>query len=117
MTQSKHTPAPWYFNSKRKAITADKPQDIDHEAYRGFNDTAPYNGKYLIAESVVMEANARLIAAAPELLEALKMLLDSTENAISDAEAGSRQNDAERISKARDFSFDVIAKAEGGSCE
>lgn len=59
----KHTPGPWHYFE-----TAD-----------GRCRVKPLNGKYIVAECSAMEpqceeqrANARLMAAAPDLLEALK---------------------------------------------
>jgi len=77
MTQVKHTPAPWY-TSIDKSITGEfKPY---------FDVYSKINGRTLIANcSNFMwrgddmldeaEANAKLIAAAPELLEALETIM------------------------------------------
>lgn len=69
---SKHTPGPWEFVPK---LTAS-------ENHRGFfvrAEKATRNGKWALAEvqpgdedGMLGKANARLIAAAPDLLEALK---------------------------------------------
>jgi hypothetical protein len=65
---SKHTPGPWHY----------------FETEDGRCRVKPLNGKYIVAECSAMEpqceeqgSNARLIAAAPDLLEALRRLLDS----------------------------------------
>lgn len=74
MSEAKHTEGPWRVSSEiPTAIVADIPQAVDHKKYLGFDDPNSYGG-YLIAESVVQPENARLIAAAPELLEALEAL-------------------------------------------
>ena len=62
---SKHTPGPWQIGKNFGSVVCDTPVP----GIRGSDDTEYYGG-HLIAESVT-EANARLIAAAPELLEAL----------------------------------------------
>ena len=63
---SKHTPGPWQIGKNFGSVVCDTPVP----GIRGSDDTEYYGG-HLIAESVT-EANARLIAAAPELLEALQ---------------------------------------------
>lgn len=75
----KHTPGPWTFSRWD--------QFGDTRFYVAQAQGAPYTPNYsdvatLIAETVsgervrIQEANARLIAAAPELLEALKYMLE-----------------------------------------
>lgn len=98
MSAAKHTPGPWTFSRSD--------QFGDARFYVAQADGAPYTPHYsdvatLIAETVpservsIQEANARLIAAAPELLEALKDLMAmyggpflQGEAAISKAEGG-----------------------------
>lgn len=75
----KHTPGPWKF--------ADWEQFGDTRFYISQQEGAPYTPHYsdvcsLIAETVsseevaIQRANARLIAAAPELLEILQEMTD-----------------------------------------
>jgi len=75
---TKHTPGPWTFSSSE--------QWGDTRFYVAQQEDAPYTPNYsdvatLIAETVsgeyvrIQEANARLIAAAPELLEVLQEAL------------------------------------------
>ncbi len=78
MSNAKHTPGPWAFS---------RSDDFgDARFYVAQQDGAPYTPNYsdvatLIAETVsgervfIQEANARLIAAAPELLEALVLMV------------------------------------------
>lgn len=85
----KHTPGPWKYWSDNGYG--------DTRFYIAQEDGAPYTSGYsdvatLIAETVsgekkaVQEANARLIAAAPDLLEALKGLLDDVQGLMSESD-------------------------------
>jgi hypothetical protein len=62
---SKHTPGPWTFDNGIEFICT---------------DTSPY-GEWAVAKVNIVraeaKANARLIAAAPELLDALKLMRDA----------------------------------------
>lgn len=65
MTNTKHTPGPWYIEEQHPKFggyfihhNADETQDSDD----------------VVCSDVTNEANARLIVAAPELLEALEMV-------------------------------------------
>lgn len=65
---SKHTPGPWGFEKTML--------HSDHEAENIFaNDGAEYLGAVWKGENAV--PNARLMAAAPDMLEALKFALQS----------------------------------------
>ena len=75
---NKHTPGPWsYRKVPRKQeweINTKRCPNSGHESWTGMSvvfgcDDYPKMGK------IVGEANARLIAAAPELLEALELLM------------------------------------------
>jgi hypothetical protein len=77
---NKHTPGPWTYSRSQ--------QYGDWRFYVAQADGAPYTPHYsdvatLIAETVsderrsIQEANARLIAAAPDLLEALQKLIST----------------------------------------
>lgn len=68
MTQSKHTPGPWHINR----FKGDNFRVSPHE----YGCSRPYR----IAELINNEANAHLIAAAPELLEALEGLVNVVSN-------------------------------------
>jgi hypothetical protein len=85
---TRHTPGPW--NAEGKAICGDGVV-VAHTTMRGGQDWL---------------ANARLIAAAPDLLEALREILTLTERLA----AGTRDETDERIGSARA----AIEKAEGG---
>lgn len=91
MTNTKHTPAPWYVIGG--TVCDNYGQDIlGHELMEAF--PAEY------------QANARLIVAAPDLLEALEMLTVMTRAALKD-------NTNEGLIMAFQKANAAIAKAEG----
>ncbi len=109
-TEQKHTPGPWRVGDGSFVIGNHPAPGIT-----GSDDVHHYGG-HLICESV-SQANARLIAAAPDLLEALKAtwkILDAAglTNLATGVQTGSiawycKASDAEQQSRA------AIAKAEG----
>ena len=100
-----HTPAPWKADIENSAeglnITDDEGRRIAHTATIRNPDYTP-----LISEEA--KANARLIAAAPELLEALKELTDLLQ---SPSGAGTMSEIRDSANRARA----ALAKAEGES--
>ena len=64
---SAHTPGPWEWRENLSGKTLES-------AHETVIDSAPYEGMWFTGESE--EANQRLVAAAPELLESLEMLLN-----------------------------------------
>lgn len=113
MTRSKSTPGPWRVAGTK--IEADgmptfkelNPECSDDPELRvpvcrqwSSNDHHTEESRKLLRE--INEANANLIAAAPELLEALRRLVDV---------ASERSEDS--LAAAIDQADDVIAKAEG----
>ena len=64
-----HTPGPWTYAKAGGTITAYDTTEKDQ--YTTESDMEAYGG-YMIAESAFNPHNAYLIAAAPDLLEALK---------------------------------------------
>src|ERR1700722_6177446 len=101
-TKISHTPGPWYVRPARRHVW-----DV-----RSSNDPAP--SLYCTVEEgwgpsagEVAEANARLIAAAPELLACLLELFDLAPSR--------RQEDLEKLGPAMDRAIAAIAKAKGRS--
>jgi hypothetical protein len=105
--EARFTPGPWTFSTND--------QWGDKRFYVAQQEGAPYTPNYsdvatLIAETVsvervaIQEANAHLIAAAPELLEALKLF-------VWPHQEGSRHTDTER----QEIGRAVISKATGAS--
>jgi hypothetical protein len=90
---AKHTPGPWIWADHHRGLFGAGPDNavLNHE---------PYEGMWLGHER--KDANARLIAAAPELLEALQMVVRGYGITFQDAAI-------------RDFARDAIAKAIGSA--
>ena len=81
---SKHTPGPWQYRRSSTSST-DYYEIMPAGELGGWKD-----GRYLSVSGAIDEHDARLIAAAPELLEALKSIAefwnrDHNEKAISRA--------------------------------
>ena len=70
--QNKHTPAPWIVRKDNNEKFTIIHQDEENKSHVAVLDNAP-----LCEEHGESEANARLIAAAPELLAALEALQDA----------------------------------------
>jgi hypothetical protein len=69
---NKHTPGPWRIGNHSSEVIAEMPAD---PPFRGMTENCvKHYGGYLVAESCAA-ADAKLIAAAPELLESLKNLV------------------------------------------
>lgn len=66
MSETKHTPGPWVVKSARSGFYVESQFDVIVESLDEY-------GRYGAIDD---EANARLIAAAPELLEALKSIAE-----------------------------------------
>lgn len=101
-----HTPAPW------KADTVVNSEDLHMEVYIP-NRTLAYVLHYpndITTDETA--ANARLIAAAPELLEALKALENLT-NIPAFRQAANKAGYMAQFSTAKDTARAAIAKAEG----
>ena len=104
--KTQHTPGPWYVYSLSNGSVHVGTAHFWAGTHNVIADVMPLR--------MEKEANARLIAAAPELLEACKSMLDWMEFTIprlGTTPTGSieRKNWGGPISKARD----AIAKAEG----
>lgn len=69
-----HTPGPW--TECGYSVYAEAPQNVDSSRFRGFDEKETREGVevgYLIAESIPHDATRRLIAAAPDLLDACRV--------------------------------------------
>lgn len=124
---SKHTPGPWIAYE----IAPDDPEWGACEIWPDENDREDEEGTVKPVATMVMGVeNARLIAAAPELLEALSKAVRETEQFLFDAwlvrvcpsgDVESVQRQWLASSDHRDFvdewreQIDAIAKATGGA--
>ena len=90
---SKHTLGPWYYLNKVDMREGDDWEIFFNSNISGIN--------YLIAEKISTQANARLIAAAPDLLEALKDMVRYLDN-------NGKETDVSELARY------AIRKAEGG---
>lgn len=99
MTEAKHTPGNWFVNYESNDVGDGKL-------------SVEVDGDYFIAqvdEGVCQKANARLIAAAPELLEAVRGLDEAYCRAGENLTREERAEDRRRLIAARA----AIAKATG----
>lgn len=69
MGDSKHTTGPWKVGNRNNCVVSESDESLSIRGAVG-SDAIRYYGGNLICESV-SESNAKLIAAAPELLEVL----------------------------------------------
>lgn len=93
MSEQQHTPAPW---------TAREVKGAGYPGQRGF--AIEYNeDQEQVVDFVYEEADANLIAAAPELLEALEVMLSKAY----------KQNWNDQYPKALELAEAAIAKAKG----
>ena len=72
--ETKHTPGPWAVGRRGGCVVSAAPIPGMREG-TGHDDVEHYGG-YLIGESIWRKEDAQLIAAAPELLEALQAIVD-----------------------------------------
>jgi len=132
MTAPKHTPGPWRFNPY---YSFEKKRDVPNR-YNGIYEPIP--GQEFGSKSRILtvgikgdvddywihcsDANARLIAAAPDLLEALHALLSAIDQesleCLDDAIVASPPLEPAKLAallNARDAASAAIAKAEGNA--
>lgn len=114
---SKHTPAPWRVGFSSFTVEAGSMKICDIRGWGHLTGTGGLNLPHDKAKEV-QDANADLIAAAPELLSALKdifqmmdeqILVRNTEHDHKPEWAGLAIGTATRLK----FAFDAIEKAEG----
>ena len=99
MTQTKHTPGPWVVGSRHTengVLTASGQLVANtHGSHRTYDREA---------QILEQDANARLIAAAPDMMDALRQW-----------QSAELTNDEQELRNARNARDAIIAKAEGKS--
>lgn len=98
MTDSKHTPGPWTLADENNQCCSVQ-LGTEHNLTANLDRQDGNTGKFVIERSEML-ANARLIAAAPELLEALKNALWRMESYNYQAMEGTIANARAAIAKA-----------------
>lgn len=103
---SKHTPGHWFYSAKLSGSENHRGFSVLNQSGWRLAEVQPMD-----PDGIEGEANARLIAAAPALLEALEALLSDSENvrSIMLREAGIGMVDEVALAAART----VIAAAKG----
>jgi hypothetical protein len=97
-----HTPGPWRIGKTGGAVVADHPVN---GGGTGHSDTDYYGG-HLIAESIARLEDAKLIAAAPELLAMLERIANSFPELEDDDE---EMNGADTVEKLGELYPDIIS--------
>ena len=80
----KHTPAPWRVSSESPRIIKKDYRAIGSDAGFLIASTMGHDNSGFYASEQEADANARLIAAAPELLEALEMCTKAMASVLPD---------------------------------
>ncbi|MFA5382476.1 MAG: hypothetical protein WC356_04865 [Candidatus Micrarchaeia archaeon] len=111
---SKHTPGPWevIFEDEGEGHIIHMATAIENPGYFHSIHEVRYDHGVEPEEKGFeeAEANAHLIAAAPDLLEACKAILEDIEDTLVDCDSpGTRQT----LEIQRDFLQDAIKKADG----
>ncbi len=108
-----HTPGPWEVAGELSHLRVNRYNSENPNACDGIRQIALVTqGDYEIPHYGEAEANARLIAAAPELLAALDELLASYVSLVNSGDAGSWNPETDAEVKAARA---AIAKAKGGA--
>jgi hypothetical protein len=111
MSESKHTPGPW-----RAAIRANQkgPNGVSVDLPMAMGSWRPYR-RGDDKTNTMDAANAHLIAAAPDLLEALRMMAAEVSQTARPDGPLDPQFACPSMTSAFAFAQDVIARAEGRS--
>ena len=101
MTASKHTPGPWYAtmgSGGQGLVASETSGQTVAVVYRGVPD-------------------AHLIAAAPEMLEALRQIMIEADAIANDHRDRDEEQDADNLDTLALMALDAITKATGGNTD
>ena len=104
MAQAQHTPGPWFANKNTAGYYDISTGDTDYSP----SFAAAHQNPYMQVDADVLDANAHLIAAGPDMLEAL----EKCEPFIRSGDVDTRGGKAE-LSRLAGIMRAAIAKAEG----
>lgn len=107
MTNSKHTPGPWTMTGNSWQCTTVYDSDGNRVCLLDLEDWGVTEDNQVDLERE-QERVALLIAAAPELLEALKLILEHCNNNVEVGTVGERV-----VERVEETALAAIAKAEG----
>lgn len=82
----KHTPGPWRIGKIKSVVVSDNKIEGASETGHNGLKAIEYYGGCMVAESIFRKEDAHLIAAAPDLLEALKGLVEAKRMASKNPE-------------------------------
>jgi hypothetical protein len=91
MTNAAHTPGPWFYE---ESTSSDNTFSIRDDAETPIADVERWNGDNDLEVMAEAEANARLIAAAPKLLEVLQDFLEDDMKGMMDCEIAEIEPDS-----------------------
>ena len=117
MSEAKHTPGPWRLQAdpcrfdNLTTITGGQRMNAKPHAWPAYPLTVQVGGTATMNEA---QANAALLAAAPELLEALKQCRLALEP-YDDVKPRDWKTDREKLAFAHQAACAAIKKAEGGA--
>lgn len=74
--ETKHTPGPWIIGKIGGTVISENIPEQFKDLKTGHIDSEYYGG-FLIAESILTKKDAKLIAAAPDLLDACQSVMES----------------------------------------
>ena len=103
----KHTPGPWAVSATRTHVLRDHPRETICSVFGGHESM----GRHVTSET--QEANAHLIAAAPELLDALRGMQKASEEIAVEFIEHKRATNWGIVNDAYIAAARAIAKAEG----
>jgi hypothetical protein len=111
MKKAKYTLGPWYVSIIADDNCPIMSMGVHNKSMQYIAQTSNFNGH--IGDEKEMEANTRLIAAAPDLLEALEAMLPHFNQDYDDVQDFEFMNILSSRNKAYDLAEKAIEKAKG----